>query len=48
MNTKFALGGVFIAALLTCQVSAAHERNDLDRAVEAFRKVGRRFEVLTA
>jgi glycine C-acetyltransferase len=35
-------------ARLRCQVSAAHERNDLDRAVEAFRKVGRRFEVLTA
>jgi glycine C-acetyltransferase len=35
-------------ARLRCQVSAAHERSDLDRAVEAFRKVGRRFEVLTA
>jgi len=35
-------------ARLRCQVSAAHERSDLDRAVEAFREVGRRFEVLTA
>jgi glycine C-acetyltransferase len=33
-------------ARLRCQVSAAHERNDLDRAVEAFRKVGRKFEVI--
>ena len=30
-------------ARLRCQVSAAHERADLDRAVEAFRKVGRQF-----
>jgi len=30
-------------ARLRCQVSAAHERADLDRAVEAFRKIGKRF-----
>jgi glycine C-acetyltransferase len=30
-------------ARLRCQVSAAHERNDLDRAVEAFVKVGKKF-----
>ena len=30
-------------ARLRCQVSAAHERSDLDRAVDAFRKVGRQF-----
>jgi len=30
-------------ARLRCQVSAAHERADLDRAVEAFRKVGKQF-----
>jgi glycine C-acetyltransferase len=30
-------------ARLRCQVSAAHERHDLDRAVEAFAKVGERF-----
>ncbi len=33
-------------ARLRCQVSAAHERRDLDRAVEAFRKVGKKFEVI--
>lgn len=33
-------------ARLRCQVSAAHERIDLDRAVEAFQKVGRHFEVI--
>jgi glycine C-acetyltransferase len=33
-------------ARLRCQVSAAHERRDLDRAVEAFRKVGKKFEVV--
>ena len=33
-------------ARLRCQVSAAHEKNDLDRAVEAFRKVGKKFEVV--
>jgi glycine C-acetyltransferase len=33
-------------ARLRCQVSAAHERADLDRAVEAFRKVGRKFGVV--
>ena len=33
-------------ARLRCQVSAAHERADLDRAVEAFRKVGRTFGVV--
>lgn len=32
-------------ARLRCQVSAAHERTDLDRAVEAFRKVGKKFGV---
>ncbi|HEX4438816.1 MAG TPA: glycine C-acetyltransferase [Thermoanaerobaculia bacterium] len=31
-------------ARLRCQVSAAHERSDLDRAIEAFRKVGKKFE----
>jgi glycine C-acetyltransferase len=33
-------------ARLRCQVSAAHERHDLDRAVDAFRKVGKKFEVI--
>jgi glycine C-acetyltransferase len=33
-------------ARLRCQVSAAHERADLDRAIEAFRKVGKKFEVV--
>jgi glycine C-acetyltransferase len=33
-------------ARLRCQVSAAHERADLDLAVEAFRRVGRQFSVL--
>jgi glycine C-acetyltransferase len=33
-------------ARLRCQVSAAHERSDLDRAVDAFRKVGKKFGVL--
>ncbi len=33
-------------ARLRCQVSAAHERADLDRAVEAFRKVGKTFGVV--
>jgi glycine C-acetyltransferase len=33
-------------ARLRCQVSAAHERVDLDRAVDAFRKVGRKFAVV--
>jgi glycine C-acetyltransferase len=33
-------------ARLRCQVSAAHSREDLDRAVEAFRKVGKKFEVI--
>ncbi|MGH9365114.1 MAG: glycine C-acetyltransferase [Thermoanaerobaculia bacterium] len=33
-------------ARLRCQVSAAHERSDLDHAVEAFRKVGRSFGVV--
>jgi len=32
-------------ARLRCQVSAAHERSDLDRAVDAFRKVGKKFAV---
>jgi glycine C-acetyltransferase len=34
-------------ARLRCQVSAAHERRDLDRAVEAFRKVGKSFGVVS-
>jgi glycine C-acetyltransferase len=34
-------------ARLRCQVSAAHERSDLDRAVEAFRKVGTKFGVIS-
>jgi glycine C-acetyltransferase len=34
-------------ARLRCQVSAAHERADLDRAVDAFRKVGKRFDVIS-
>ncbi|HEV2064701.1 MAG TPA: glycine C-acetyltransferase [Thermoanaerobaculia bacterium] len=33
-------------ARLRCQVSAAHEHSDLDRAVEAFRKVGKAFGVV--
>lgn len=33
-------------ARLRCQVSAAHEPADLDRAVDAFRKVGRKFGVV--
>ena len=33
-------------ARLRCQVSAAHERADLDLAVEAFRKVGKKFEAV--
>ena len=33
-------------ARLRCQVSAAHEHADLDRAVDAFRKVGRKFGVV--
>jgi len=33
-------------ARLRCQVSAAHERRDLERAVEAFRKVGKKFGVI--
>ncbi len=33
-------------ARLRCQVSAAHERADLDRAVDAFRKVGKQFGVI--
>jgi glycine C-acetyltransferase len=33
-------------ARLRCQVSAAHERRDLDQAVDAFRKVGREFGAL--
>jgi glycine C-acetyltransferase len=33
-------------ARLRCQVSAAHERVDLDRAVDAFRKVGKKFGVI--
>src|SRR5713101_8442301 len=30
-------------ARLRCQVSAAHEKRDLDRAIEAFQKVGKKF-----
>jgi glycine C-acetyltransferase len=33
-------------ARLRCQVSAAHESSDLDRSVDAFRKVGRKFGVV--
>jgi glycine C-acetyltransferase len=33
-------------ARLRCQVSAAHERRDLDRAVDAFQKVGKKFGVI--
>jgi glycine C-acetyltransferase len=33
-------------ARLRCQVSAAHERQDLDRAVGAFRNVGKKFGVV--
>ena len=33
-------------ARLRCQVSAAHEHADLDRAVDAFRKVGKKFGVV--
>ena len=33
-------------ARLRCQVSAAHERADLDRAVDAFKKVGKKFDVI--
>jgi len=33
-------------ARLRCQVSAAHERADLDQAVEAFNKVGKKFGVI--
>jgi len=35
-------------ARLRAQVSAAHERADLDRAVEAFVKVGKKFEAVSA
>ncbi len=35
-------------ARLRCQVSAAHARADLDRAVEAFVRVGRKFGVITS
>jgi len=33
-------------ARLRCQVSAAHERADLDKAVDAFKKVGKKFSVI--
>ena len=33
-------------ARLRCQVSAAHEHADLDRAIDAFRKVGKQFGVI--
>ena len=33
-------------ARLRCQVSAAHKRADLDQAVDAFKKVGKKFEVI--
>jgi len=33
-------------ARLRCQVSAAHERGDLDKAVDAFQKVGKKFGVV--
>jgi hypothetical protein len=43
--------GAFISAIRRsrrsrCQVSAAHERVDLDQAVEAFQKVGKKFGVV--
>jgi glycine C-acetyltransferase len=34
-------------ARLRCQVSAAHETGDLDQAIEAFRKVGKSFGVVS-
>jgi len=34
-------------ARIRLQISAAHEKEDLDRAVDAFRKVGETFKVLT-
>jgi len=33
-------------ARLRCQVSAAHERAELDLAIDAFRKVGKKFDVI--
>ncbi len=33
-------------ARLRCQVSAAHEHADLDKAIDAFRKVGKQFQVI--
>jgi glycine C-acetyltransferase len=33
-------------ARLRCQVSAAHERADLDQAIDAFKKVGKKFGVV--
>jgi glycine C-acetyltransferase len=33
-------------ARLRCQVSAAHDRSDLDRAVDAFLTVGKKFDVI--
>ncbi|HVE79971.1 MAG TPA: glycine C-acetyltransferase [Gemmatimonadaceae bacterium] len=33
-------------ARVRCQISAAHSRNDLDRAVEAFKAVGRRLKLV--
>ena len=33
-------------ARLRCQISAAHNRSDLDCAVDAFRKVGKQFKVI--
>jgi len=35
-------------ARLRCQVSAAHERSDLDFAVDAFRRVGKQFGIVAA
>jgi glycine C-acetyltransferase len=33
-------------ARIRCQVSAAHSRQDLDQAIEAFKKVGRKLGVV--
>jgi len=33
-------------ARVRCQISAAHSRDDLDTAVRAFRKAGRRLKIV--
>jgi glycine C-acetyltransferase len=35
-------------ARVRCQLSAAHTRQDLDQALEAFRRVGRKLALLKA